>query len=126
MSIARPLLLCLAVLTIAAGLTIHWYGFSLTPSLRDVLGDALWGSMVYWIVTAAAPSQSTGVRAPAALGICWLVEFSQLAHGPVLDALRTTTAGHLVLGSGFDPRDLAAYAGGIAFAAGLEALIRRR
>ena len=34
---------------------------------------------------------------------------SQLYHTPTLDAIRATQAGQLVLGSGFDPRDLAAY-----------------
>jgi hypothetical protein len=42
---------------------------------------------------------------------------------PVLDALRRTTAGHLALGSGFDRRDFAAYAGGVLAAVLLE---RRR
>jgi hypothetical protein len=55
------------------------------------------------------------------------VEVSQLYHAPVVDAVRATRLGHLVLGSGFDARDLAAYAGGIVGAVLLEAaLIRRR
>jgi hypothetical protein len=44
---------------------------------------------------------------------CFAVEFSQLIHLPMLDALRRTTLGYLVLGSGFDRRDLAGYAGGV-------------
>ena len=46
-------------------------------------------------------------RAAVALAFCFAVEFSQLVHLPALDALRRTTAGHLALGSGFDPRDFA-------------------
>jgi hypothetical protein len=34
--------------------------------------------------------------------------------------LRATRVGHLVLGSDFDPRDLAAYAVGVAFAVMME------
>ena len=46
-----------------------------------------------------------------------------------LDVVRSTTVGHLVLGSGFDPRDFAAYAGGVLAAVTCELLIvafRRR
>jgi hypothetical protein len=55
-----------------------------------------------------------------ALAVCFVVELSQLYHAPALDALRQTTVGHLVLGSDFDPRDLAAYAAGVLAAAMLE------
>jgi hypothetical protein len=51
---------------------------------------------------------------------------SQLYHAPALDALRATRAGHLVLGSGFDARDLAAYTAGVAAAVLLERAVRRR
>jgi hypothetical protein len=118
--------LALALITVGVGLSVHVYGWSLSPAWRDVLGDALWAAMIYWFVAAAAPSVSTGVRAPLALGICWAVEFGQLVHLPVLDAMRATTAGHLVLGSGFDTRDLASYAAGIAVAMTLESLMRPR
>ena len=46
-------------------------------------------------------------------------------HAPALDAFRRTTAGHLVLGSGFDPRDLAAYAAGVLTAVFLERVALR-
>jgi hypothetical protein len=61
-----------------------------------------------------------------ALAFCFAVEFSQLVHLPELDALRRTTAGHLALGSGFDRRDLAAYAGGVIVAVLVEWAIERR
>jgi hypothetical protein len=43
-----------------------------------------------------------------------------------LDVVRDTTVGHLVLGSGFDPRDIAAYARGVAAAVLVEAVVRSR
>ena len=104
------------------GLAIHLGGRALAPAVRDVLGDALWAMMVVWLLGAVFPGSGLRVRAAAALAICFAVEFSQLYHAPALDALRRTVAGHLVLGSGFDPRDLAAYAGGILAAV----LIERR
>ena len=41
-------------------------------------------------------------------------------HTPSVDAIRATTVGHLILGSSFDPRDPAAYAGGVLLALVLE------
>ena len=82
-------------------------------AVRDVIGDALWAIMVTWWVSALWPRLAGGGRAALALGICYAVELSQLYHTPGLDAVRGTRLGHLVLGSGFDLRDLAAYALGV-------------
>jgi hypothetical protein len=110
----------LALATIALGLVVHWHGHALGGVARDMLGDALWAAMIAWWVAAAAPQARRPVRAAVALAICVAVEASQLYHTPTLDALRGTTAGHLVLGSGFDPRDLVAYALGVLAAVGFE------
>ena len=47
------------------------------------------------------------MAATMALAFCFAIELSQLLHVRALDTLRRTTAGHLALGSGFDPRDFA-------------------
>jgi Protein of unknown function (DUF2809) len=109
-----------AVLTIAAGLWIHRGGLSLGAVARDVTGDALWAMMMLWWVSALAPSASILTRAGAALGICIAVECSQLLHAPWLDHVRATVVGHLVLGSGFDPRDLVSYAAGVLLGAAID------
>jgi hypothetical protein len=123
---ARLLYLALAAATIGVGLSVHRHGTWLTPVGRDVLGDALWAVMILWGVSAVAPAASRAQRGGVALAVCWAVECSQLYHTTSLDALRDTTAGQLVLGSGFDPRDLAAYAAGIVVAALLDAAVGRR
>ena len=112
--------IALALGTIALGLGVHWRGAALGSTLQDLLGDALWAVMVAWLVGAAAPGVSLRLRAAVALAICAGVEMSQLYHTTALDALRRTTAGQLVLGSGFDPRDLMAYTVGVLVAAFLE------
>jgi hypothetical protein len=113
----------LAVMTIAAGLAVHFIGRGTpTPAWRDVLGDALWAAMMFWWIGVAVPRARPAIRAVAALGVCGAVELSQLYHSAGVDALRRTVVGHLVLGSGFDPRDLFAYAAGVVVAA----LIDRR
>jgi uncharacterized protein DUF2809 len=110
---ARTRYVALAIGTIVLGLGVHLRGGALSPVVRDVLGDTLWAAMVVWGIAAVAPAIRLPWRAALALAFCFVVEFSQLVHSPALDALRRTTAGHLVLGSGFDPRDLAAYAAGV-------------
>ena len=110
----------LAVGTMALGLAVHRRGSLLSPAVRDVLGDALWAAMVAWWIAAALPAIRLPWRAAIAVAFCFAVEFSQLYHTPVLDAIRRTIAGHLVLGSGFDPRDFAAYTVGVLAAVLLE------
>ena len=106
--------------TIAVGLLVHGRGESLGPVARDVIGDALWAAMIFWWVSAAAPRSPRLARATIALLICATVEVSQLSHAPMLVALRATRLGALVLGNGFDPRDLASYALGVVAATIIE------
>jgi hypothetical protein len=99
---------------------VHLGGEAIPPAPRDILGDALWATMLAWWVGALVPGWSLGSRAAVALAGSYVVEASQLLHTPWLDAVRRTRLGHLVLGSGFDPRDLLAYAGGVLMAVRLE------
>lgn len=110
----------LAAVTIALGLWVHLGGAALGANAQDVLGDALWAAMIAWWIGAIAPSRRLASRSAVALGICVAVELSQLVHAPALDELRRTTMGQLVLGSGFDPRDLLAYSAGVGAAALIE------
>jgi hypothetical protein len=109
-----------AVATIALGLLVHLRGAMLWPAVRDVMGDALWAAMIAWWVGALVPRAPLLQRCAAAYAICAVVEVSQMYHAPWLDALRATVLGQLVLGSGFDARDLAAYALGVGAAALIE------
>ncbi len=98
--------------------------------MRDVLGDLLWASMVYWWIGALTPRTRQIRRGSATLALGVTVELSQLYHTPALDSFRGTRVGHLFLGSGFDPRDLVAYTLGVAVAvlgeAWVAALRRKR
>ena len=123
---ARATFVALVLGTVAIGLAVHLGGASFGPNVRDVLGDALWAMMIAWWVGALAPHRSPVARAGAALAICGAVEASQLVNTPALDALRNLPGGHLILGSGFDPRDFGAYALGVLAAAMLERVARRR
>jgi hypothetical protein len=116
----RAAFLALACATIAVGLVVHLRGAALGPVARDALGDALWAAMIAWWAGALAPSARLAPRSAVAYAVCAFVELSQLYHAPSLDAVRATQVGRLVLGSGFDPRDLVAYGVGVAVAALLE------
>jgi hypothetical protein len=117
----------LALSTIGIGLFVHLRGSMLSPVSRDILGDALWAAMIVWLISARIPNARRWTRYGVAYAVCALVETSQALHTARLDALRATTIGHLVLGSGFDPRDFLAYALGVVGAALLDVgLVARR
>jgi len=115
-----------ALVTIAVGLAFRFGSTGLPLAVHDVVGDALWAVMLTWWVSALWPRRARIARAAIALGTCWAVEVSQLVHAPGLDAVRGTTLGQLVLGSGFDPRDLAAYALGVLAAVAIERAVAAR
>lgn len=116
----------LALSSIVLGLLLQRARPALPVAAGDALGDALWAIMFYWIVGAIRPSPARSRRAIVALLGCWGVELSQLYHAAWIDGVRRTTLGHLVLGTDFDARDLAAYAVGIAVALMLERTLRIR
>ena len=115
-----------ALVTIAVGLVVHLRGTMFGPAARDAIGDALWAAMILCWVSALVPAAPRVVRGAVAYAVCVGVEVSQLYHAPALDALRATSAGHLLLGSGFDRRDLVAYAGGVIGALLLDAALIAR
>jgi hypothetical protein len=115
-----------ALACVVIGLGVNRLGVGLPPRLRDATGDALWALMMFAWVGVLLPLYGVRARAALALGICWAVEFSQMYHTRTLDAWRATTLGRLVLGVGFDARDLAAYAVGVLVGVALTLALRRR
>lgn len=118
---SRLWLLAGFIAVIALGLASRRYPFLFPALLGKYPGDALWALMVFVGLGFFKPRASTRQLAMAALLISWLVEFSQLYQVPWLNALRSTTMGHLVLGSRFSWPDLVAYAVGVAIGALLDA-----
>lgn len=116
----------LAAATIVAGLQLQRHRAGLPRDVADILGDALWAVMFYWLVSVIFPALTDWHRAIAAVAGCWAVELSQLSHSSALLALRHTRLGHLVLGSDFDRRDLLVYPCGVALALMLERLFIAR
>ena len=103
----------LGTATVVFGMVIHFHGFWIPRAARDAIGDALWATMLACWISVITPQTRPTKRYCVALLLCFAVELSQLWHTPVLDYGRSTHVGQLVLGSGFDPRDFAAYAFGV-------------
>ncbi len=115
----------LALVPIACGLGLRWYGFPLGLPAFVVKygGSLLWAMMVFLLVGVLLPRLP---RPQVAVVIAVVVEFSRLVHTPWLDAFRLTTAGALLLGRIFSLWNLAAYAIGIAFGVWIDRLVAMR
>lgn len=118
----RGWLLVAAALTVTVGLATHFLG---GDPLADFAGDALYAVLVYLVLAFVFPRTSVLVVGLITLGICTLIELFQLTGLPAVWA-ESLWPIRLVLGAGFDPLDLVAYAVGAALATGGDlALIRR-
>lgn len=101
------------VVTVALGLASRQIGWVPTG-----IGDALWATTAYFIISAIAPQARWWRRAGVALAFSYAIEISQLYHQPWIDHIRATTLGHLALGTTFTWTDLVAYAAGVVLAIG--------
>lgn len=119
---SRPLYAVLVLAVIAAGLASRRFPFLLPVQLGKYPGDALWALMVMLLFGFARPGWPVARTAAAALATSFAVEFSQLYQADWINAIRHTTLGHLVLGSGFHALDLLAYTVGVAVGACSELL----
>jgi hypothetical protein len=116
----RAAVVALAVV-IAAGLAVHALPGS---AATDVAGDALYAIAAYSLVVAVAPGLHPLVVGAFALVWCIAVELLQLSPVPLAVASVLPPA-RLVLGSGFDPRDLVVYGVAALFAGIADAAARR-
>jgi hypothetical protein len=122
---SRVVYLFILFATVATGLLVHFHGEWLPRRVHDMLGDALWASMIVWIAVVVFPEARAAPLSAATLAFCFLVEFSQLVRTDLLQMVRATVLGHLIIGSDFDPRDLLAYTGGVVAAVALHGALRR-
>jgi hypothetical protein len=120
--------IALALVVIACGLSLRWYGFPLGLPAFVVKygGSLLWATMVFLLAGVLLPRLTRSQLAAIAMAIAVVVEFSRLVHTPWLDAFRLTTAGALLLGRIFSLWNLVAYAVGIAFGVWIDRLAATR
>lgn len=113
----------LAAATVVAGLAVR---FALRGgAASDIAGDALYAVLVYLIVVFLAPRARPAAVAAVAGSLCVAIELFQLTGLPVAWAA-TFPPIALVLGSGFDARDIVVYLVAVAAAAFIDKSIVNR
>lgn len=108
---------------VGAGLAVHL--LAPTGAGGDIAGDALYAAAAYAALVLVLPRLRPVVVAAAAGGWCVAVELFQLTGLPREWGAMFRPAA-LVLGSGFDARDLIVYIAAVVVAAGVDALATRR
>lgn len=111
----RLLYLLMASAVICLGLLSRKMTDHLPDLINLVLGDSLWALMIYLLFGMVFRNWPVKKVAVVGLAFCFLIEISQLYHEPLIDKIRSTTLGGLVLGFGFLWSDLVAYTIGIGF-----------
>ncbi|WP_309104862.1 DUF2809 domain-containing protein [Microbacterium sp.] len=102
----RLLLSGLALVVIAAGLAVHRF---VAGAIGDIVGDALYACLIYLLLAIVFPGLRATRLGALAVAVCVGVELLQLTGLPALLAAALPPAA-LVLGTGFDARDLVVYA----------------
>lgn len=111
----------LGVVVLVSGLVVH---ASDAVPFGDKAGDLLYAALVALGVWFLVPWVRPWLLAAVAGGWCLAVELLQLTRLPDA-AAEVTPLSRLVLGSGFDPLDLVAYAVGVALVVVLVVVARR-
>ena len=83
------------------------------PFIKIYVGDIAWALMVYFGMAFTFTKWSVGAIALATLTFAFGIEASQLYHTLMLDGLRATRLGGLVLGFSFLWSDLLCYSAGV-------------
>jgi hypothetical protein len=77
------------------------------------VGDVLWGSMVFYIVRFILINEPLRMVIIISLLFCYGIEFSQLYQAGLINQIRATLFGRLVLGSVFSWGDILSYTAGV-------------
>lgn len=110
----RLLYFILIGIVIILGLGSRRYSHTFPHWLNLYIGDALWATMIFFIVGFILKKKSIKLVGFIAWAFCILIEISQLYQGEWINALRHTRIGGLALGYGFLWSDIVAYTIGIA------------
>ncbi len=89
-------------------------------------GDCLWALMVFLLFAFIFNKRKIIFIGGLALIFSYGIEISQLYHGPLIDTIRNTTLGGLVLGFGFLWSDILCYTVGIGIGVVLDIIIFAR
>ncbi|MFB8377099.1 ribosomal maturation YjgA family protein [Paenibacillus taichungensis] len=108
------------IITMAAGLASRRFGELLPNFVHEHFGDALWAAMIYFGVRMVWMNRSKELALIVSLLFSWAVECSQMIQTPLLNEVRSTVLGALILGRGFLVMDLLRYGVGILCVYGMD------
>ncbi len=111
----------LAALVVATGLIAHR---AVPGVVGDIIGDALYAALIYLLAVLLLPRTSRTTLAALALLFCFGIELLQLTSIPASIA-RDIPVAALVLGRGFDQRDLLVYAAAVILVMCVDAALSR-
>lgn len=117
----RIVLAVLAATTVGLGLLVHRNS---SGALGDITGDALYAVLVYLLAAFVAPRWPRPAVALFAFAVCAGVELLQLTGLP-RDWASAFPPIELVLGTGFDLRDIVVYAAAVAAASLADVVLTR-
>src|SRR5437870_3196233 len=102
-------LILILLITVPIGLTVRFLPLHLPWFLYKYLGSVLWAIALYWFLATLLPKLHPRAIAILAILIATLLEFSRLIPIAPIDAFRETSAGKILLGRYFSPKNIAAY-----------------
>ena len=117
----RVTLAVLVAVTVGLGLLVHR---NVGGTIGDIAGDALYAVLIYLLIALVAPRARRPAVAVIAFAVCSGVELLQLTALP-REWAAVFPPIELVLGSGFDARDLVVYAVAVAAASVIDAGVTR-
>ncbi len=109
---------------VVLGLASRRFPTMLPRALGNHPGDALWALMLFLGWAFVFPAARSRTLAICAIATAFGVEAMQLYQAPWIVAIRSTTLGHLVLGSGFLWADLVAYTVGVAIGVTIDTMLQ--
>lgn len=104
----RTYYLAMVLMTIGLGLLSRKISF-----IPPFIGDSLYALMMLFVCQMLFPKWRLLVNSLFSLSICYFIELSQLLSFSLLNQIRATLLGRLILGQGFLVSDLFAYFFGI-------------
>ncbi len=114
-----------AIVTIGLGLGIRRWSVMFPEFVARFAPDALWASLIYWLMSITWRRGTPLRTAGAALLFSFAVEAYQLFHAPRIRGIRANRLAALVLGSGFLWSDPACYTAGVVAALAIDLCFRR-
>jgi glycopeptide antibiotics resistance protein len=114
-----------AFISILLGLASRKYSHLIPLFLANNAGDTIWAMMVYFGFRFLFVKKSQSLSVLLSFLFSFGIEFSQMYQGEMINQIRGTLLGALILGKGFLTADLLRYTTGIIIAAVFDKMYKR-